>query len=115
MTLSHEGDAGMPDDDDDIPANASRDLLIGDMRGRMRAHERRMDRHEAWVGEKFSSLEGKVDVCASGIEQIKELLAGQAGAKAVWASISKPALAVWVTVISSLVGMVLHFFFKIAP
>ena len=26
----------MPDDDDGIPANVSRDLLIGDMRGRMR-------------------------------------------------------------------------------
>jgi hypothetical protein len=107
-----QGAAGMPeDDDDDIPA-ASMSMLVGNLQGRMRAHERRMDRHETWVGEKFATLESKVDGVDGKLDELKELLAGQAGGRAVLRFFMQPAVVI-LGAICSVVGAVLLHLLKV--
>jgi hypothetical protein len=54
-------EASMADYESEATASGDLRVLVGDLRGRMRAHENRMDRHESWVGDEFSALETKID------------------------------------------------------
>ncbi|MCB8880140.1 hypothetical protein ACELLULO517_07825 [Acidisoma cellulosilytica] len=102
------------DNDDDVSPSSSMPMLVGDLRGRMRAHERRMDRHENWVGEKFTSLEGKIDGVDAKADKILEVMASQAGAKAVLRVLMQPAFIAWGTALSAAVGLVMHFILKVS-
>jgi hypothetical protein len=112
--------APLRDDDDDAAKGASIALLVGDLRGRARAHEQRMDRHETWVGENFSSvnrkvdsIEMKVDTIGESIAELKEMLAGQAGSRAAFHLFFQPATTIIVAAISGVVGITLHLYFKV--
>ena len=101
--------------DEDPAPNQPLSLLVGDLRGRMRAHEQRMDRHETWVGDKFGSLETKIDNMVGKLDTIATSLAEAHGAGDAAKLLGSRAFAILVACISAGVGLCLHVFFKIVP
>jgi hypothetical protein len=104
----------MPDDQDDTDAvpNPTLSMLVGDLRGRMRSHEQRMDRHETWVGDKFSSLETKIDTMVGKLDAIATTIAEQHGSRNAFKVFLQPVFALVVAGISGFVGICLHFYFR---
>jgi hypothetical protein len=101
------------DQEDPTPGNQPLSLLVGDLRGRMRAHEQRMDRHETWVGDKFGSLESKIDSMVGKLDTIAASLAEAHGAGDAVKIIGTRMFAVVVACISAGVGLCMHLFFKV--
>jgi hypothetical protein len=101
------------DRDEDDVQNQPLSMLVGDLRGRMRSHEQRMDRHETWVGDKFGSLESKIDNMVGKLDAIANNLAEQHGSRTTLKVFMQPIFAVVVAGISGVVGLCLHLFFKV--
>jgi hypothetical protein len=101
------------DRDEDDVQNQPLSMLVGDLRGRMRSHEQRMDRHETWVGDKFGSLESKIDNMVGKLDTIANNLAEQHGSRSTMKLLFQPVSALLVAGISGVVALTLHFYLKV--
>ena len=109
----------MPDENFESSSGMSSDSRIGVLWGWVAALEKRADRNETWVGErfrmveeKFVTMEAKVDKLDEKLDRVLTELAKQSGAKAMLNILMRPAFWLVSTAISLGIWFVGHFYLK---